>query len=333
MTTTTTPPAATRSRSDAITAASRTIRQLVNDHERATRNQIHKALDEAFRATEDRCWDTSDAHEACEAATAGMLFAEGAMLHEGAGNDTGLDALITRLAAGEPRIRGRAARHAQLQHYATPLRVGWAMVLTAGIDDDDVVLDPNAGTGTLLALAHLACPRAALRANEAEGIRAATLGATAPQATVNREDATTLADMRPEWRAAHDVVVMNPPASVRISDAKKHRGEDLRHVLAAAAMTRPGGRIVALLSGSTKPREHAWEKIIRKSVRLTWCALVDSRLAENREYAAGGLLCVLDNREEDDAFNPKTGTEHHAKAETLWAAARAAARRHPRTAR
>lgn len=322
---TTMPPPATRSRSEAITAAARAIQQLMTDHGRLTRHRIRKALDDAFLTTKDAWWENSDAHEACESATAGMLFAQGAMLHGDAAGDAELDAVVTRVAADEPRLSGKAPRHQQLQHYATPIRVGWAMALAADIAPEDAVLDPSAGTGTLLALAHLSCPEATLRANEAAATRAETLRATAPGVKVENADAMLLAATRPRWQRAHDVVVMNPPASARIGDRKKHRNEDLRHLRAAASLVRPNGRIVALLSGSAKPRERAWEEIVDGAVRLAWCALIDGRLAEHRDYAAAALLCVLDNREEDDGFDPRTGTERHAEAEPLWAAARAAA--------
>lgn len=324
--TTTAPPPATRSQSEAITAASRTIHELMTVHGRLTRQQIRNALDSAFLTAEQSWWEISDAHEACEAATAGMLFAEGAMQRANPRGDDELDRLVEQIAADEPRIRGKALRHAQRQHYATAIRIGWAMALSAGIENDEVVLDPSAGTGTLLALARLACPEATLHANEGTGIRAATLRATAPDVEVHEGDAMTLATDQPTWRDAHDVVLMNPPASARIGDGRKHRNEDLRHLRAAAGMVRANRRIVALLSGGTKPRERAWEDIIEGSIRLAWCALIDGSLAENREHAASSLLCVLDNRAEDDGFDPTGNTERYVNAQALWAGARAAAR-------
>ena len=189
-----------------------------------------------------------DESEVVQFLTAGMLFAQGAILHDSADGEAELDALVARIAADELRIRGKASRHAQLQHYATPIRIGWAMALAAGIEENDVVLDPSAGTGTLLALAHLACPGATLHAHEAAAIRTATLRATAPQVMVKNGDATTLATEHPVWRNAHDIIVMNPPASARIDDPKKHRNEDLRHLRAfrpGTAQTGPGvgGRV------------------------------------------------------------------------------------------
>ncbi|MCY4508604.1 MAG: hypothetical protein OXG35_16855, partial [Acidobacteria bacterium] len=306
-------------------AAARIEATVSTDGDRVAPSVIKRILDEEF-ADEETSWESGDAHEACEIAVTHLLLRYGRLMNTAArtAGDTSLDAFVEAVAKAEPRIRGRSNRHDTLQHYATPLEIAWAMATAADIEAGETVLDPSAGTGTLLAMAHLAQPACRLRACEGDLRRWDLLTHAAPGIQVVQGDTFRLEERMPTWTGHHEVVLLNPPFSRRLGSRGRHRNEDLRHLMAASKASAPGGVIVALLGAGTTPREAAWEKIVDGRLHLMWSTLIDGALMKNREAKITTRLCILRNEEEDDAFDPRTDTERHTEAGTLLDAVRGA---------
>ena len=282
---------------------------------------IRKILDAEYEGY-DGGWEAGDAHEACELAITEILFSLSRVMNQHAKSPQELDAMISKTASVEPRLRGTSQRHDRLQHHATPLEVAWAMAVAADIRPGDRVLDPGAGTGILLGMARMAEPEAKLRGNEADARRAEMLRMAAPNVPVACVDALEPAPQYPKDWGKHEVVLLNPPFSARLGSQGRHINEGLRHAAAAQAATYKHGRIIALLGGSIKPRDKAWEKIIGGKLRLNWCCRIDAKLMRNRNGNANTLICILENTEEDDTFDVENDLECHDNIATLINAVR-----------
>ena len=306
-------------RGTAISNAAREIHAALKTRGQLTTAEAKKFLNAAF-ADEETAWEAGDGNEACELGVTRLLL-ESAARGPAAQNRAERDAIIEGLSRGEPRIPKRSERHDRLQHYATPIDVAWAMVLAAGIDGTCRVIDPSAGTGTLLAMAGLASgARAELQANEADGLRADMLAAMAPEINVIQGDALTLERDAPQLQGTYDVVLMNPPFSARLGSGGRHRNEDLRHLTAAAGLLAPTGRITALLGGGGRPRDAKWDKAVSGRLRLRWLTSLDGRLMRSRLMNVSTWLCVLENGPEDDAVDPITDAETYSDPTILRAA-------------
>ena len=289
--------------------------------------RIKTMLDIVFSAQENP-WEASDAHEACEIAMTRFLLRHGRAISPGDQNAAKTDQKIRMIAEREPRIRGRSRRHDILQHYATPLEVAWAMAVAADIYPGHTVLDPSAGTGLLTAMAHVSQPEAVLRAIEGDALRAELLMLAVPGVTTVCGNAILPDPAKRGWSKEHDVVLLNPPFSVRIGTKGRRLHEDLVHLLAARNATVPYGRIVALLGGGTTPGDERWEKTINGALRIIWSAQLDAPLMRNRESKVSTRLCILENSKEDYAYDVAT-SERYDDGRSLVAAVRAAASREP----
>jgi predicted RNA methylase len=128
----------------------------------------------------------------------------------------------------------------EFQAFYTPPEIADRVMTLAGIEPGMLVLEPSAGTGAL--------------ANPALGLGAeVTCVEINPDLRIEVTCGVTwfCADFLDIRSAVHlggpfDRVVMNPPFS---------RQQDARHVLHAAAMLKPGGRLVAIMSAGVMFRE------------------------------------------------------------------------------
>lgn len=128
------------------------------------------------------------------------------------------------------------------QFYPTPASVGAEAVAMADIGPGDICLEPSAGQGDLAAL----MPADRTTCVEISPLHCAILKARGLNAT--EADFIKWAQGAPLF----DRVVMNPPFS---------EGRAKAHVEAAAALVKPGGRLVAILPASFKGKDvlPGWE--------------------------------------------------------------------------
>lgn len=135
----------------------------------------------------------------------------------------------------------RSETQIAFQQFSTPADLAALAIVLAQPAPGDVVLEPSAGNGLLIAQLGTV---ASLHLNEIESNRAAVLPLLFPRAAVSRHDGAQLAGLPAELRPT--LIVMNPPFSRSIG-----RGEDshaaARHLLAALRRLQPGGRCVAIM--------------------------------------------------------------------------------------
>lgn len=124
------------------------------------------------------------------------------------------------------------------QLFPTPPPLAARMVREAEIDAGSVVLEPSAGTGNLLRAIRSAAPEAEVVAVELNPSLAGKLREDGGWRVVC-DDFLTVEPPTPR----PDRIVMNPPFA---------NGEDVRHILRAWEILRPGGRLVALCAAGPR---------------------------------------------------------------------------------
>lgn len=190
------------------------------------------------------------------------------------------------IASHLPTETRRSERQVQLQQFSTALP--WAVVAAAAgaPRETDVVLEPSAGTGSLLRVALMgarkmrgkAVPR--IHANEIDSFRAAILQDTLGQADLTRYDAEFIDDLL-EADVLPSLILMNPPFASSAS-----RSEDatiaLRHAISAAKRLAPGGRLVAILPPAAAPERQPdlWRRFVTQVTPLARLVLPRTAFAK-----------------------------------------------------
>ena len=170
----------------------------------------------------------------------------------------------------------RSEDQIEWQQFSTPVDIAAVMTLLANVQPDDIVLEPSAGNGLLVAqLGQVE----ALHLNELDPLRRGRLKAAFPSASITGHDGatinSTLASVdRPT------LILMNPPFSRSVG-----RGADdyaaVRHLHAALRRLQAGGRLVAIMPdwfGPSARMREQYETILRDvsvltAVRLEKCYL------------------------------------------------------------
>lgn len=168
---------------DTATAAERRAAVILADRLRATdpitRADLNAAMIEGFGGTDaDGFWTQRDSFEILEHALAHHLQFGPYPLHSlddvGAACDL-LDRLPTQTVRSEDQI--------EWQQFSTPIDLAAVAVLLANIQRDDVILEPSAGNGLLVAHCR---DYGALQLNEYASARRARLADIFPDAAVKR---------------------------------------------------------------------------------------------------------------------------------------------------
>jgi protein-L-isoaspartate O-methyltransferase len=157
--------------------------------------------------------------------------------------------------------------------FPTPPEIARRLVELADIRPGMRVLEPSAGTGSLVRVIRETCPEADLTAVEINPQLAAALSGMVPRV----ECADFLAVG--EDLGKFDRVVMNPPFE---------RGADLDHIKCALALLAPGGRLVAVCANGQRQREELGEVCTR------WIDLPAGAFQE-QGTGVNTAIVVLDN--------------------------------------
>jgi predicted RNA methylase len=223
-------------------------------------------------------FDRKDAHDALELAV-NMRVKEDPLLNLSAipGDDQpiqqrakvaekiqALEALLKRL----PTQTVRSEEQEAFQQFSTPPHYALAVAYAANLRNGDTVLEPSAGTGSIVAAATHRGVK--IIANELSPRRAELLrelvGKDGKVFTENAEqiDNVLPADVKPT------VVVMNPPFSQTAGrmGSKRDTMVGAEHIEQALARLEPGGRLVAIVGRGMSmdaPRFREWWKDISKS--------------------------------------------------------------------
>lgn len=163
-----------------------------------------------------------------------------------------VDATPPDIAAMQESLKAGVSVVAANQLFPTPPDVASEVIRLADIDPEHSVLEPSAGTGSLIVAADAACP----------------LVGSLVAVEINDSLAEGLRSRFPDWRVVagdflehngdlgvFDRIVMNPPFE---------RGSDIRHIEHALSFLKPGGRLVAVCANgprqneSLKPKAAEW---------------------------------------------------------------------------
>jgi hypothetical protein len=237
-----------------------------------TRADLNAAMIEGFGGTDaEGYWTQRDSFEILEHALAHHLQSRPYSLRTFGDVAAACD-LLDRL----PTQTVRSEDQIEWQQFSTPIDLAAVAVLLANVQSADIILEPSAGNGLLVAHCR---DFAALQLNEYTPVRRARLGHVFPDAVVTGHDGavinSALADApRPS------LILMNPPFSRSIG-----RGADahaaVRHLQAALRRLQGGGRIVAIMPDWFGPNARMRDLFettlrdvsVRTSVRLEKCYL------------------------------------------------------------
>jgi hypothetical protein len=237
-----------------------------------TRSLLNAAMADGYGGSDaDGLWTQRDSFEVLEHALAHYLqlrpYPLDALADVGAACDL-MDRLPTQTVRSEEQV--------EWQQFSTPVDLAAIAVLLANVQANDLILEPSAGNGLLVAQ----CPAAAgLALNELAPARRTRLCEVFPDAVVTGYDGATI-----NSALAHaprpSVILMNPPFSRSLG-----RGQDahaaVRHLQAALRRLGPGGRLVAIMPDWFGPNARMRdvfettlrEVAVRTSIRLERCYL------------------------------------------------------------
>jgi len=187
----------------------------------------------------------------------------------------------------------RSEERIEWQQFSTPVDIAAVAILLANVQADDIVFEPSAGNGLLIAQIG---PYKALHLNELDPVRRARLHHVFPQATISGEDGATInsalsAAERPS------VILMNPPFSRSLG-----RGADdyaaVRHLQAALRGLQTGGRLIAIMPDwfgpSARMRDQSETVLrdvtVRTAIRLEKCYLKHGTSIAVRLYVVDKAL-------------------------------------------
>lgn len=265
--------------SDLFEAAAQAEREAVRlllprlrSDEAIQRRHLNDAMTKAFGGSDaDGRWTQRASFELLEHALA-IHLQSSAQKIAAFGDVRALIDLSDRL----PTQTVRSEDQIEWQQFSTPVDIAAVMTLLANVQPDDIVLEPSAGNGLLVAqLRHVE----SLHLNELDPLRRGRLKAAFPSASITGHDGatinSTLASVdRPT------LILMNPPFSRSVG-----RGADdyaaVRHLQAALRRLQPGGRLVAIMPdwfGPSARMREQYETILRDvsvlaAVRLEKCYL------------------------------------------------------------
>lgn len=225
------------------------VARLVADHlgraGTVSRQHLNRLMGETFDATDaSGAWSMRDAYDALEAAQV-LHLRDGGTSPLGLPDPRAILAALTDLERSLPTQTYRSEHQVDMQQFSTPAALAWLAALAAQIGDDDIMLEPSAGTGMLTILA--ARRGAVLHLNERDPLRAALLARVAGQ-HVTVYDGASIDDWLPA-SFAPSVVLINPPFS-RSEGRGRDRHAGARHLRSALVRLQDGGRCVAILPSS-----------------------------------------------------------------------------------
>lgn len=266
---------------------------------RIDRGRLREALTGAFGGSDATgAWQWKHAYEAAETAVVLLLVRYGRALLRKAEHPDAMLPLLDAIAELEPPQTRRSHEQVRLQQFSTPLQMAWAASVAAAIRTDDTVLEPSAGTGMLAALAALRVDAKAggkLHLNEIAATRAGLLHHCFPDTAITRHDAEHIRDLLPDLHPS--VVLMNPPFSRSPHLDRMRRDADVRHMRAAYAALRPGGRLVAVTSSGAVPGNADWRELFATAdpqPDVVFTTAIDGRLYQSRGTTYETRLTVVD---------------------------------------
>lgn len=261
---------------DTVSTAERRASTLLVDRLRSTtpitRADLNAAMVEGYGGTDaDGLWTQRDSFEILEHALAHHLQFGPYPLRSLADVTAACD-LLERL----PTQTVRSEDQIEWQQFSTPVDLAAVAVLLANVQSDDIILEPSAGNGLLVAHCR---GYAALQLNEYAPVRRARLGHLFPDAVVTGHDGATINSTLAQ-APRPSLILINPPFSRSVGlGADAHAA--VRHLQAALRRLKTGGRLVAIMPDWFGPNARMRDLFettlrdvsVRTSVRLEKCYL------------------------------------------------------------
>lgn len=193
------------------------------------------------RSEASGAWSMRYAYDALELALAMLASNPSSGLFDG--EPLEIAERLERLTAALPAQNHRSEEQIALQQFSTPLVLGFVASLAATAIARDVLLEPSAGNGLLVApAARAGC---SLVLNDIDDHRRESLQAAFPAARVSGHDAELIDDLLdPVLRPT--VMLMNPPFARSVGRGSDSRAAE-RHLSGAYHRLENGGRLVAIM--------------------------------------------------------------------------------------
>ena len=242
-------------------------------------------------------WKWKQAYDAAEAGFALHIIDGAASLKQ---RDT-LCRQLETLQRREPPHSIRSDEQRALQQFSTPLPLAGAVALAAMPRENDVVLEPSAGTGILVAL--LAPIVGRLYLNEISGFRRALLRHVYPQSQLSAHDAEYLDDLL-DASVRASLIVMNPPFSAALGRERNSQSIASRHARNAWNRLQQGGRMVIIARDNFLPSHPAHAGFfdhMKTSGHVAFRALLDGHFYVRHGTHIATSLTVLDKDSGEDA--------------------------------
>jgi hypothetical protein len=288
----------------ASTALAQAIFDALASGSALTSADLFRLADQAFGGTQAQgAYLAKEAYEAAELAVNRTVIANaGAWAPLGSLDRARVVAdEIAALSARLPVQTFRDDDTVELQQFSTPPEYAFALAWVAGVTADDVVLEPSAGNGNLVA--HALAVGAAVHVNEIAARRVASLRALGLQPTC--ENAEQLHNiLAGRLTPPPTVVLMNPPFSrtIRLRDTIDP-GVAGDHMEAALALLADGGRLVAITGRHTGAgagsARGSWISRTRSKYALRANVLVSGRAYGRYGTHAETRVIVVDKVRDD----------------------------------
>lgn len=150
----------------------------------------------------------------------------------------------------------RSTAKDSLQQFSTPLHLAYFMTELLNLEQEDIILDPSAGTGNLLTFVMPTLFRKSLcngthckyliYANEIDRHRAGCLTYTFRDVRISHHNAEFIHNLLPE-DIKPNKIIMNPPFSAGLKTSKNKSEYGYKHLKQAFYRLEEGGRLVLLL--------------------------------------------------------------------------------------
>ncbi|WP_377828138.1 strawberry notch-like NTP hydrolase domain-containing protein [Bradyrhizobium lupini] len=306
-------PLSMRAAATLTSAAVRAARQLVIDLERGRRIDaavLRSAMEAAFGASDATgVWNWKTAYDVCKAATVLFLRKFGPAIRTKAGSTAAMLPMLARISRCLPTHTRRSEESQALQQFSTPIPLGLAVCIAAGVTPSDRVLEPSAGTGLLAIFAELT--GGALVLNELAEARAALLDQLFPNVEVTQFDAAQIDDHL-DASAVPSLILMSPPFSALANVDRRMADAALRHTASALARLCDGGRLGTITGASLAPDNPAWRDAVvrlQQRGRVVFSAAIDGAVYAKHGTQTHTRLLVIDKQPAADpkAFETSLG--------------------------
>ncbi|WP_066542478.1 strawberry notch family protein, partial [Sphingomonas sp. CCH18-B1] len=247
--------------------AARALSLVIDSGTAITRAIMNEAMASAFGGSDATGrWTQRESFEVLEHALALSLMSR---RREAFGRDD-LDKAM-KIAAQLPTQTVRSEDQIDWQQFSTPVDLAAVAMMLANAQPTDIVLEPSAGNGLLIAQLPAI---AELQLNELNETRRLRLSDIFPHVTVTGHDGAAIVSTL-SGNTRPSLIIMNPPFSRSLGRGADHLAA-VRHLSAAITHLRAGGRIVAIMpdwfSPSAKMRQVFDNTLaavaIRTSIRL-----------------------------------------------------------------